>query len=423
MVTPRGYVTACNNAIHLLREIGGTASARSRRLGTKVGCLFVVSAAGCGSSGTEYETRADFDLRPSTTDVGEPSAPEGESGSDTSSGSSGSSSAASSSSAHGASEPTTSPATDATVHTEVTPTSTQADETSLTDDTSEPTPAPIEDPEEFPGCTVLHEGSEERCRYARTCEVSAATSNLEAQCFPRGNEHLDCWCGDFFERRSFLVEGGSLEHSCLDASQWCEQLTLGEVTCSAQDFGEVCSVDCGQEVVTGSPTVRAWLMERSPLHCETLVPGGDWYCGCWNAGLSPVMPSSSTPKEACLDAVNICPKLDLFEPVGAPNCAEMLVYEETPSSCSVGTECQQPAVSGEYSVALRGITVITGCELTEAGTWQCYCADSFMPREYVEVEAATSSEACTNVNQTCVTAARFVWLDDGSPTLVFGFDD
>src|SRR5690606_12597001 len=110
---------------------------------------------------------ADLDPRSTTSDAGQPSAPEGENGSDASVRSR---DAGNSDDDDGTSEPTTSSEGNSAVPTQGIPTSTAPDETSILDETSGTAPVPIEGPDGRTNCTEVREESEDGCRYVLACD-------------------------------------------------------------------------------------------------------------------------------------------------------------------------------------------------------------------------------------------------------------
>lgn len=271
------------------------------------------------------------------------------------------------------------------------------------------------------GCTA----ASECVRTTRFADGTVATMpiSLDVECSAEGDANLLCSCHDYSGQRSLAVEGVGLENGCATASELCGRAPTEEVTCGAQNVEEsACDAKCGHEIQTDSPDLRARLLDKNAsAHCEIPSAGDDWYCSCANdapfKSLYPVVSSSAVAETACLGAVSTCLLEGPFEAVGAAECSDVLHYD-SPSSCMAGSDCMQPGVSGEYSVALRGFSLVANCQLTDAEHWQCFCS-SITASEYFGVDAATSGDACTTAYKTCESSAHYVPMHDGSPIFVF----
>jgi hypothetical protein len=542
MIAPRRYLTSRSSAAPFApRECGEISSAGVGRrvLVTKLWCLLAAGTASCGaSSGSEYQTRADLDPAAvsSTPDAGHASSQPSEHGGDggvqsgaatgrdasvtrsletdstSDDGAPGNTTRPSEASNSAAPSATVAPPTEASASTQPDRTSTGLGETSMPDESSGPTPVPINGPPGQTNCTEVREESEDGCNYVLACDALSAASTCRANddgtwachcsgrdreselamppmavsqvcsssaafcyqnlageqstlecgdttnsvasdncratsdcvrtttfvdgtvvttavslnvgCFPDADANLGCSCRDDFGSRSFAVEGAGLDSGCTITSELCREVPSETVTCGARNLAEgvSCDAECGHEIETGLPDVRARLLDANAhAHCEVPTPGDDWYCSCANdaplMSSYPIVSSSETAAVACLGAVNTCLAQEPFEPVGQPECSEAW-FSEDPASCSANSDCIQPGVSGQYSVALRGFGIGAHCELTEAGLWKCYCASNLTSDDF-GVNAETSGEACTTAYETCVTSAHHVPMRDGSPTFVF----
>lgn len=200
MVAPRHYFTSCSNAVSVVTgERGGISQTAQRLLAPKLACLLAASTVACGgSSGDDYQSRADLGMESSALDAGLPSDLQGDRDASDSSPTANTSSddgpttaspetstalpetsTALSETSTALSETSTALPPDLSTST-VDPVPTGLDETSTRDETSGPVRVPVEGPQGRRNCTEQREESEDGCRYLLACDYFSVASKCRA---------------------------------------------------------------------------------------------------------------------------------------------------------------------------------------------------------------------------------------------------